>query len=71
MRLGSGVAVCGYGIGQQPLAPVQHLAWELPYAMRAALKKNKIKLKKKTTQNNIQKIIIIAIIIKALSASCH
>ena len=38
---------CGYGIGPTATAPIQPLAWELPYAIVVALKRQKKKKKKK------------------------
>ena len=39
--LGSGIAVA---VAVEQLAPIQHLDWELPYAVSAALKSKKKKM---------------------------
>ena len=36
---------CGYGVGRAAKALILSLAWEPPYAVGAALKSNKTKLK--------------------------
>ena len=50
MRLGSGIAVAM--VQPEAVAPIRPLAWELPYAANAALKKfkNQKNLKKQMTK---------------------
>ena len=43
MRLGSHVAVAVVYVGLAPTAPIGPLAWEPPYAVGVALKRQKIK----------------------------
>ena len=45
MQLRSGVAVAAAGLAAA--APIRHLAWELPYAAGAALKKKKKRKERK------------------------
>ena len=43
---------CGCGVGRAAVAPIQPLAWGLPYATQAALKLNKTKQNKKKPNTN-------------------
>ena len=45
------LSCCDFGLGQRLTAPFGSLAWELPYATGAALKKAKNKTKQKNKKN--------------------